>query len=112
MRIEYMTRIGKIEYYMKIARVGALRSPCARRQFCALIIKNDSIISIGYNGSARGSWNCGIDVQCLKDLHKEPSYISYYNCPAVHAEINAIVNAARNGISVLWYFNISTIRKR
>ena len=96
-----MTRPTKIEYYLKIAKDVAERSPCSRRQFGAVIVNNDSIIATGYNGSVRGAPNCGIECLCLKDLHKEASYESYDNCPAIHGEVNAILNAARIGISVL-----------
>ena len=85
---------------MGIAHAVACRSPCSRRQFGAILVKNDSIIATGYNGSVRGAINCGIDCDCLKDTHNEKSYKSYAYCPAVHAETNAILNAARNGISV------------
>jgi len=58
-------------------------------------------LSTGYNGSARGCTNCGEEIVCLKDLHNEESYISYVYCPAVHAEINAIVNSARQGVALV-----------
>ncbi len=75
----------------------ALRSPCTRRKFGAIIVKDDVIISTGYNGSVRGSLNCGEEIICLKDLHKEQPYKSYEHCPAVHAEVNVILNVAREG---------------
>jgi dCMP deaminase len=86
-------RESKIEYYLKIAQEVAKRSPCARRKFGAVIVKNDKIVSTGYNGSARDTFNCGIDNPCIKDLSKEPSQVSYANCSAVHAEDNAISSA-------------------
>jgi len=86
---------------MKIARMVAERSPCTRRKFGAIIVKDDAILSTGYNGSARGTQNCGEDVPCLKDLYGEKPYESHTYCPAVHAEVNAIINAARQGVSIL-----------
>jgi dCMP deaminase len=86
-------RESKINYYINIARNVSLRSPCSRRKFGSIIVKNDSIISTGFNGSARGTLNCGEDVPCLKDKTGELSLVSYDTCPAVHAEQNAIVYA-------------------
>lgn len=87
-------------YYLNIARAVAQRSPCVRRRFGAIIVKNDAIVSTGYNGPARGSVNCD-EVGCLKDLMNIPSYTGYDYCPAVHAEENALLNAARHGSSVI-----------
>ncbi len=93
-------RISKDEYYLEIAKAVALRSPCLRRKYGAIIVKNDAIVSTGYNGPARGSTNCE-EVGCIKEILNLPHYSGYDYCPAVHAEENAIVNAARNGNSVL-----------
>ena len=93
-------RPSKIESYLTIAHDIAMRSPCTRRKFGAIIVKDDCIISTGYNGSVRGSLNCGIDCPCLKDINQEASIKSYDHCPAVHGEMNSIINAARKGISV------------
>ena len=86
---------------MEIARSVAKRSPCSRRKFGAILVKEDAILATGYNGSARGVINCGTKVECLKDAHREPSHVSYKYCPAVHAETNAVLNAARSGVSTL-----------
>lgn len=96
-----MSRVSRGQYYIQIARTVAMMSPCSRRKFGAIIVKDGAIISTGYNGSARGTKNCGIDILCLKNLYKEGAYNSYVYCPAIHAEQNAIINAARNGASVL-----------
>ena len=92
-------RIPKDEYYLGIAEAVGARSPCLRRKFGAIIVVNDAIVSTGYNGPARGSTNCE-EVGCLKDMANAPSYSSYDLCPAVHAEENTVINAARNGASV------------
>ena len=83
-------KMDRIEYYMTIARETAKRSKCSRRKFGAILVKNDEIVSTGYNGSARGTLNCGLDIPCLKDLYREDHYSSYKYCPALHAEDNAV----------------------
>jgi dCMP deaminase len=93
-------RPPKDEYYLEIAKTIALRSPCSLRKYGAIIVKNDAIVSTGYNGSARGVINC-LDVGCIKEILNLPKGRGYEDCPAVHAEENAVVNAARNGTSVL-----------
>jgi dCMP deaminase len=93
-------RPPKDEYYLEIAKTVAQRSPCIRRKYGAVIVKNDAIISTGYNGPARGVINC-FEVGCIKDLQNLPHGIAYEDCPGVHAEENAVVNAARNGSNVL-----------
>jgi dCMP deaminase len=101
-------RISKEEYYLEIAKAVCKRSPCIRRKYGAIIVKNDTIISTGYNGPVRGGINC-FEVGCLKDMLKEPHFETlspidqfkvYINCPAVHAEENAVINAARSGSDV------------
>jgi dCMP deaminase len=93
-------RISKEEYYLGIAKAVALRSPCLRRKYGAIIVKNDAIVSTGYNGPARGSTNCE-EVGCIKEILNLPHYSGYDYCPAVHAEENAVINAARTGNSVI-----------
>jgi dCMP deaminase len=92
-------RPSKDEYYLAIAKSIAMRSPCIRRQVGAIIVKEDAIASTGYNGPARGVINC-IDAGCLKDKKRVPSYVGYEECIAVHGEENAVINAARNGVSI------------
>ncbi len=93
-------RPSKDEYYLGIAEAVCKRSPCIRRQFGAIVVKNDAVVSTGYNGPARGVVNC-LQVGCLKDELDLPPYKGYDHCPGVHAEENAVINAARHGISVL-----------
>jgi dCMP deaminase len=93
-------RPSKEEYYLEIAKTVAQRSPCIRRKYGSVIIKNDAIISTGYNGPARGVINC-FEVGCIKEIKNLPHGMAYEDCPAVHAEENAVVNAARNGSNVL-----------
>jgi len=94
------TRPGKDEYYLGIAKAVCQRSPCIRRQFGAIVVKDDVVVSAGYNGPARGVVNC-TEAGCLKDELNLPHYSGYDWCPGVHAEENSIINAARHGTSVL-----------
>jgi len=94
-------RPNKDEYYLKIAEAVAGRGTCARRLVGAVIVKNDTIVSTGYVGAPRGEPNC-IDMGvCLRQKHKVPSGTFYELCRSVHAEENAIINAARSGASIL-----------
>lgn len=90
-----MERIEKDEYYLNIAKEVAKRSTCLRRLYGALIVKNDEIISTGYNGSPRGATNCIQDGICLRAKLKIPHGEKYELCKSVHAEANAIISAAR-----------------
>lgn len=95
-----MRRPSKDRYYLNIAKTVGQRSTCLRRKFGAVIVVDDTIVSTGYNGPARGVANCE-DVGCAKNLANIPSYKGYDVCPAVHAEENAVINAARSGTKVL-----------
>ena len=89
------TRPDKDHYYLNIAREVARRSTCLRRWFGAIIVKNDQIISTGYTGAARGAVNC-IDIgKCPRQLAGIPRGERYELCRSVHAEMNAIIHAAR-----------------
>ncbi len=90
-----MKRISKDEYYLEIAAAVAKRSTCLRRQYGAVIIKNDEIISTGYNGAARGEPNCCDIGECWREKNNIPHGEQYEKCVAVHAEQNAIISAAR-----------------
>ncbi len=94
-----MSRPNKDEYYLNIAKAVSARSTCIRRRFGAVIVKDDVIVSTGYNGPARGVVNCQ-EVGCLKNQLNIPAYTGYDYCIAVHAEENAIINAARHGAEV------------
>lgn len=94
-------RIDKDRYYLEIAKTVALRSPCIRAKYGAIIVKNDAVVSTGYNGPVRGGVNCYEIGECIKDVLNLPHGKAYDLCPAVHAEENCIINAARIGASVL-----------
>ncbi|MFW5912185.1 MAG: deoxycytidylate deaminase [Candidatus Hadarchaeota archaeon] len=93
-------RPTKSKYYLGIAKAVCKRSPCIRRQYGAIIVKDDAIVSTGYNGPPRGVINCN-EVGCLKEERDLPHYGSYDYCIAVHAEENSVINAARHGARVL-----------
>lgn len=93
-----MDRISKHEYYANIALAVSLRSTCLRRHYGAVIVKNDRIISTGYNGSPRREPNCSDNGTCNRDLHHCEKGSGYLFCPAVHAEMNAIINASKNDL--------------
>lgn len=89
-------RISKKEYYLNIAKAVAQRSTCLRRQYGAVIVKNDEIISTGYNGAPRGEVNCCDVAECWRESHGVPHGEQYEKCIGVHAEQNAIISASRD----------------
>ncbi|MCQ2770375.1 MAG: deaminase [Clostridia bacterium] len=91
-----MTRTTKDNYYLDIAQTVAERSTCLRRAFGAIIVKNDSIISTGYNGAPRGRKNCSDIGTCYRAKLGIPRGERYELCRSVHAEANAIIAAARD----------------
>lgn len=90
-----MKRPSQVKYYLDIAAAVAARSTCIRRQYGAVIVKNDTIVSTGYNGTARGLINCCDLNECYREAHNIPHGQQYEKCKAVHAEANAIINASR-----------------
>lgn len=88
-------RILKNQYYLNIAKAVAMRSTCLRRQYGAVIVKNDEIIATGYNGAPRGESNCCDTGICYREAHNIPHGEQYEKCVAVHAEQNAIISASR-----------------
>ncbi len=91
-----MPRVDKTNYYLDITQTVAERGTCLRRNFGAIIVKNDQIISTGYTGAPRGRKNC-IDVkECIREKLEIPRGERYELCRSVHAEQNAIIHAARN----------------
>ena len=90
-----MDRISKENYYLDIAETVLERATCLRRVFGAIIVKNDEIISTGYNGAPRGRRNCVDMGFCTREAMKVPRGERYELCRSVHAEANAIISAAR-----------------
>ncbi len=90
-----MNRRDKHNYYLDIAQTVAERGTCLRRNYGAIIVKNDEIISTGYVGAPRGRKNC-IDLgTCIRQQMKIPRGERYEMCRSVHAEANAIISASR-----------------
>lgn len=89
-------RISKDEYYLGIAEAVLERSTCLRRKYGVIIVKDDEIISTGYNGSARGEENCIDTGICVRESLNVPAGERYELCVSLHAEQNAIMSAGRN----------------
>jgi len=96
-----MTRLAKDKYYMAIAKAVAERSTCLRAKVGAIIVKDDTIIATGYVGSARGEPNCCDVGECERMKLNIPPGERYELCKSVHAEANAIINAARSGSNIV-----------
>ena len=90
-----MSRISKENYYLDIAQTVLERATCLRRVYGAIIVKNDEIISTGYNGAPRGRKNCVDMGYCTREAMQIPRGERYELCRSVHAEANAIISAAR-----------------
>lgn len=90
-----MSRISKENYYLDIAQTVLERATCLRRVYGAIIVKNDEIISTGYNGAPRGRRNCVDMGFCTREAMQIPRGERYELCRSVHAEANAIISAAR-----------------
>ena len=95
-----MERRDKINYYLDIAEAVTGRGTCLRRNFGAVIVKNDTIISTGYVGAPRGRANCNELHYCTREKLQVPRGERYELCRSVHAEQNAIIQAARYGVSI------------
>ncbi len=87
------------EYFMQIARVVATRSTCLRRQVGAVLVKNKQILATGYNGVPRGIRHCS-ERGCLRDELGIPSGERQELCRGLHAEQNAIIQAAYHGVAI------------
>ena len=94
-------KLSKDEYYMNIAKEVSRKSTCFRRAIGAIIIRDDQIISTGYTGAPRKTKDSLEHGYCLRDRLKIPHGQRYELCRSVHAEQNAIINAARAGVSLL-----------
>lgn len=86
------------QYFLELADLVASRSSCLRRQVGAVLVRKERIISTGYNGAPRGLSHC-LELGCLREEMQIPSGHRYELCRGVHAEQNAIINAAFYGVS-------------
>lgn len=93
-----MKRTDKKNYYLDIAETVLERGTCLRRNFGAIIVNNDQIVSTGYVGAPRGRKNC-IDMGvCVREQNNIPRGERYELCRSVHAEANAIIHASRDAM--------------
>lgn len=90
-----MTRTDKENYYLDIAETVLERGTCLRRNFGAIIVKHDEIVSSGYTGAPRGRSNCIDKGVCVRESLNIPRGERYELCRSVHAEANAIISASR-----------------
>ena len=88
-----MERPDKDTYYLDIALAVSKRSTCLKRHYGCVIVKDDVIVATGYNGSPRGCNNCCDIGKCQREDSER--YSGYENCPAVHAEQNALLSVDR-----------------
>ena len=89
-------RRDKINYYLDLAEATLARGTCLRRNFGAVIVKNDEVISTGYVGAPRGRKNCCDLKYCTREKLNVPRGERYELCRSVHAEQNAIISARRD----------------
>jgi dCMP deaminase len=90
-----MVRTDKQNYYLDIAETVLERGTCLRRNFGAIIVNNDEIVSTGYVGAPRGRKNCIDTGVCVRESLGVPRGERYELCRSVHAEANAIISASR-----------------
>lgn len=90
-----MQRRDKRNYYLDIAQTVAERGTCLRRNYGAIIVNNDEIVSTGYVGAPRGRKNCSDLGTCIRQELGIPRGERYEICRSVHAEANAIISASR-----------------
>ena len=88
-------RIDKTNYYLDLAETILERGTCLRRNYGAVIVKNDEVISTGYTGAPRGRANCINLNKCIREELNIPKGQRYELCRSVHAEQNAIISAPR-----------------
>lgn len=86
-------------YFLSIAKLIATRSTCLRRSVGAVIVKDNQILATGYNGAVTGSQHC-LDIGCIREKEGVPSGERQELCRAVHAEQNALIQAAKHGVAV------------
>ncbi len=94
-----MTRPSWDEYFMEIAHLVKTRSTCLRRQVGAVVAKDKNILATGYNGAPSGVKHCQV-TGCLRDQLKIPSGENHELCRGIHAEQNAIIQAAKHGTAI------------
>ena len=94
-----MNRPDNDTYFMDMAHLISRRSTCVRRQVGAVIVKDKRVLTTGYNGSPKGTKHCE-ELGCIREQQKIPSGTRHELCRGVHAEQNAVIQAAYFGISI------------
>jgi len=94
-----MERPDNDTYFMDMARLISTRSTCVRRQVGAVIVKDKRVLTTGYNGSPKGTMHCE-ELGCMRVQQNIPSGTMHELCRGVHAEQNAVIQAAYFGISI------------
>jgi len=94
-----MPRPSWDEYFLEIAKLVATRSTCLRRQVGAVLVKDKRVLSTGYNGAPSKLAHC-LDIGCLRERMGIPSGERHELCRGLHAEQNAIIQAAYHGVSI------------
>jgi dCMP deaminase len=94
-----MNRPSWDQYFIDIATLVATRSTCSRRQVGAVMVKGKNIVATGYNGTPTGITHCSV-TGCLRDQLKVPSGERHELCRGLHAEQNAIIQAAKHGTNI------------
>ncbi|MCL6089862.1 MAG: cytidine/deoxycytidylate deaminase family protein [Candidatus Thermoplasmatota archaeon] len=93
------TRPSWDQYFMRMAFLAASRSNCTRRKVGAVIVKDKNVLATGYNGPPSGTVHCDV-VGCIRDELNVPSGERHELCRGLHAEQNAIIQAAVHGVSI------------
>jgi len=93
------SRPSWLEYFISITDLVSQRSTCLRRKVGAILVRDKRIIATGYNGAPAGITHC-LDVGCLRERQGIPSGQRHELCRGLHAEQNAIIQAALHGVSV------------
>lgn len=88
-------RLSKIHRYLEAARAASFGSTCLNKRYGAVVVKDDEIISTGFNGAARGMKDCLERGECPRIKFNIPRGTNYHYCHSVHAEMNALIHGGR-----------------
>ena len=94
-----MSRPAWDEYFLELVGIVSKRSTCTRRHVGAVIVKDKRVLATGYNGAPHGLRHCE-DIGCIREKNNVPSGERHELCRGIHAEMNAIIQAATYGISL------------
>ncbi len=94
-----MSRISWDDYFFEFAELASKRSTCLRRTVGAVLVKDKMVVSTGYNGPPKGVPHCSV-TGCVRKDSNIPSGQRHELCRGLHAEQNAIIQAAKNGVNI------------